>query len=81
MPTLRLILVGPMPRPHAGAARGGRRRGDERVGAVVHVEQRRLGAFQQHDLAVVQRVVQHQAGVGDVAGQPLAVAGVLLADR
>ena len=65
-------------RPDARAA--GRRagRGDERVRAVVHVEQGGLGALQQYRLAVLQRPAQHQPGVGDVRAQPLGVRQVLL---
>ena len=65
-------------RPDAGAGRGaaGDRvgRGDERIGAVVDVEQRALAALEQHVLARVERLVQQQAGVGDVRAEPLGVA-------
>ena len=62
----------------AGHRRGG---GDERVGAVVDVEQGRLGALEQHLLALAERVPDVQGGVGDPGPQGLGVGGVLLDDR
>ena len=56
------------------------RRGDERVGAVVEVEQRPLRALEQHLLALAQRAVDEQRGVGDVRAQPLRVPLVALVD-
>ena len=76
MPMTLVIRVGPMPEPDAGAAGGGRGGGDERVGAVVHVEHGRLGAFEQHGPALVEGAVEHEGGVGDVGPHPLAVAEV-----
>ena len=63
--------------PDAGAARRGRGRGHERVGAVVHVEHGGLGALEQHHLALVQRLAQHQPGVGHVGAEPFGVPLVL----
>ena len=45
------ILVGPMPEARAGAARGRRRRRDERIRAVVDVEQHALRPLEHHVLA------------------------------
>ena len=50
----------------ACAASGGVARGDERVGAVVDVEQRALAALEEHDLVLVESLVQHERSVGDV---------------
>ena len=50
----------------AGAAGGRVGRGDERVGAVVHVKHGGLSAFEQYGLAFVKRLVENQAGVGHV---------------
>ena len=80
IPMTLVIRVGPMAEPDAGAARGRRGRRHERVRSVVHVEQRGLGALEQQGLALVQRLVQHQPGVGRVGPQPLAVGHVLLGD-
>ena len=52
----------------------GRRRGDERVRAVVEVEQRSVRALEEHALAVAQRAVDEERGVRDVRPQPLGVA-------
>ena len=67
--------------PDAGPARGGGGRGDERVGAVVHVEHGRLGALEQHHLALVQRPAQGQGRVGHVGAEPLGVLLVIGRDR
>src|SRR6185312_600558 len=67
--------------PDAGAARGGGGRGDERVGAVVHVEHGGLGALEQHHLALVQRPAQGQGRVGHVGAEPLGVLLVVGRDR
>ena len=40
------------------------------IGAVVEVEERRLGALQQQMVVGVERVVQQLHGVGDVGRQP-----------
>ena len=62
--------AGDLGRAHAGAgagAAGGRvGRGDERVGAVIHIEHGGLSAFKQYGLAFVKRLVENQAGVGHV---------------
>ena len=67
----------------AGADAAGDRVGrrHERVGAVVDVEHRRLGALEQHRLAVVERLVEQQRGVGDQRPQPVGVRQQLLDDR
>ena len=57
------------------------RRGHERVGAVVDVEQRGLRALEDHELLVVERAVQQRGGVGDVLLEPVAVEQVLLGHR
>src|SRR5581483_7151509 len=57
--------------PRAGAAGDRRRRGDERVRAVVDVEQRRVRALEEHALAVAERPVDQQGGVGDVRAEAL----------
>ncbi len=54
-----------------GGAAGRRvRRGDERVGAVVDVEQGALRPLQQDGLALFQRLVQQQPGIGDAVLEP-----------
>ena len=63
------------PRTGAGAGRGGAGGGDERVGAVVDVEQGRLTGLEQDRLALVERFVEQQPGVDDHGTQPV---GVLL---
>ena len=77
-----LVDVG---RPDAGADRrraGDRvRGGDERIGAVVEVEQGRLGALEDDRLAGVERVPAEPRGVGDVGLEPVAEADVLLDHR
>ncbi len=45
---------------------------------MVDVEQGGLSAFQQHDPALIKRLVEHQPGVSDVAVQSLRVSEVLL---
>ena len=71
-------------RPDAEADRrpGGdrARRGDERVRAVVEVEQRSLRPLEQHVVAVAERAIDEQRGVGDVRAQPLRVALVGVRD-
>jgi hypothetical protein len=59
--------------PRAGAAGDRRRRGDERVGAVVDVEQGSVAAFEQHAAAVSECPVDEERGVGEVRPQPLRV--------
>src|SRR5580698_6503016 len=65
IPITLLILVGPGG-ADTGAARGRVRRGDERIGAVIDVEQRTLRALEEHGRALVERLAEDQAGVGDV---------------
>lgn len=74
----RLILVGPMPEPVQAPL--GRRvgRGHEGVRAVVDVQQGALAAFEEDDLALVERGVEDQRRVGDVVLDLLRVAQVLL---
>ena len=65
------------PRPHARARAGragdGVRRGHERVGAVVDVEQRALGALEHHEAALVEHAPGDRRRVGDVGLEPVAV--------
>ena len=58
IPTMRSMSARPEAGADAGAAGGRVRRGDERIGAVVEVEERRLRALQQQVVAGVERVVQ-----------------------
>ena len=71
--------------PDAGADAGGAgdrvRGGDEGIGAVVEVEQRRLGALEDHRAAAVERLPAEPRGVGDVGLEPVAEADVLLGHR
>ena len=71
------------PDPGADTGRSGDRvgGGDEGIGAVVEVEQRSLGAFEDHGLAGVQRLPAEARGVGDVRLQPVPVGAVLLGHR
>ena len=64
------------PEAESDAGAGGDRvgAGHERVGAVVEVEQGRLRPLAQHHLALVQRAVHDQRGVGDERPDPLRVA-------
>ena len=64
------------PDADAGGGAGGDRvrGGDERIGAVVEVEQGRLGALEEDVLAVVEGLVDEQRGVADDRPQPLRVA-------
>ena len=80
MPMTRSTAVGGMPRPGAGPA--GRRRGrrDERVRAVVDVEQGALRAFGEDALAGRERVVQVGGRVGDVRVDELVEGDVLVHD-
>ena len=72
-------------RPDAGAharrARHGVRRGDERIGAVVDVEHRALGALEDHELAPVERAPGDRRGVRDVRLEPVAELHVVLGHR
>ena len=64
----------------AGAARGRVRRGDERIGAVIDVEQRPLRALEEHGRALVEGLAEDEAGVGHVRPHPLAVGQVVVGD-
>ena len=59
--------------PGAGSPGGGVGRRDERVGAVVDVEQGRLAGLEEHGLALVEGLLEHQGGVGDHGTQPLGI--------
>ena len=76
---------GDVGRADAGADRrraGDRvRRGDEGIGAVVEVEQGRLGALEDHRPVGVQGVPAELGGVGDVGLQPMPVVDVFLDHR
>ena len=63
-----------------GAAGGAVGRRHVRIGAVVDVEQRRLGALKQQVLALVDHVVEQQARLGDVGAQALGHRQVLVAN-
>src|ERR1700722_17989398 len=52
--------------------------GDERIRAVVDIEQRALRAFEHHILAVVECVVEKVRGIGDEGGDLLSGASVIL---
>ena len=70
-----------MPAPVQTPPATGVGRRHERVGAVVDVEHRGLGALEEHGLAAVERLVEQQRGVGDHRPQPLGVRQELLDDR
>ena len=57
------------------------RRRDERIGAVVQVEERGLGALEEDEPVGVEHVPADLCGVGDVRLEAVAVALVLLRDR
>ena len=78
MPMTRSIRVGADARADAGAAGGRVGRGDERIGAVVDVEQGGLRALEQHPVARVEGVAEQQPGVGDAGFSRSAYVGVLL---
>ena len=65
----------------AGRAGDGVRRGDERIRAVVEVEQGRLGALEQDLLTGVERLPAEAGGVGDVRLEPVPHPQVLLGHR
>ena len=71
--------------PHAGAdaRRAGDRvgRGDERIRAVIDVQQRALGALEEQVTVGVEQVPGELRRVGDVLLEPVAVGGVLLDHR
>ena len=66
MPTMRVEVARADAGAHARAAGGRVRRRDERIGAVVEVEERGLRAFQQQRVVAVERLVQHLDGVAHV---------------
>ena len=63
MPIDPLDVTRAQPAPSAGAARDRVGRGHEGVGAVIEVEERGLGPFEEDLAAGVQRVVDHADGV------------------
>ena len=63
-----------------GAAGGAVGRRHVRIGTVVDVEQRRLGALKQQVLALVNHVVEQQTRLGDVGTQALGHRQVLVAN-
>jgi hypothetical protein len=71
-------LLRPEPGSHQRSAGDRVRGGDERIGAVVQIQERPLGALQQDPPALAQRPVQEAAGVGDVRSESFAVREVLL---
>ncbi len=75
------MSVGPIPGADAGGAGDRVGGGDEGIGAVVEVEQGRLGALEEDRAAVVERLPAEPGGVGDVGLEPVAVAGELLGHR
>ena len=80
MPIDALDSLRPEPRRRERVPGDRRRRRDERVRPVIEVEQRALGALEQHVLTVAQRLVQQRRRVGDVRLEPLGVAEVVLHD-
>ena len=75
------MSAGPTPAPTQAAPGDRVRRGDEGIGAVVEVEQRPLGALEDHGPAGVERLPAEVRGVGDERLEPVAVAQVLLGHR
>ena len=69
------------PAAGAGAAGDRVRRGHERVGAVVEVEQRALGALEQDVVAARERVLDEPRRVGEVRREALAPGERLLDER
>ena len=65
----------------AGAAGHDVGRGHERIGAVVDVEQRALGALEEDGAAAVEHVPREPRRVGDVLLDPVAVGQVVLGHR
>ncbi len=76
-----VMSVGPTPAPTHGGAGDRVGGGDEGIGAVVEVEQGRLGALEDHRLAAVERVPAELRGVGDVGLEPVAEVDVFLDHR
>ena len=81
MPQTSSMSFGPT--PGAGAGRGADRvrRGHERIGAVVDVQQRALGALEDDAAAGVQHVPRELGRVGDVLRDPVPVGQVVLGHR
>ena len=67
-------------RTRAGTAGGGVGRRDERVGAVVDVQQRSLGSFEKNHVAAIEGLVKQQRRVHDVRAQRFGVTEHLLDD-
>jgi hypothetical protein len=58
MPSTKPAALGPRPEPAGRRARDGVGRGDERIGAVIDVEQHALRALEQDARARLARLVQ-----------------------
>ena len=74
------MRVGPTPVPMHAAPAMGLLRGHEGIGAEVDVQQRALGALEQHVLVLVEGRVDEQAGVADEGLEAFAVAEQLVGD-
>ena len=59
------MRFGPIP-AHRGAGGDRARRCDERVRAVVEIEQRPLRTFEEHPLTRTERAIDEQGRIGDV---------------
>ena len=68
-PITRSDVPGSNAGAHASSARHRIGGGNERVGAVVEIQEHGLGPFKEHVLASLQGIVKHPHGVGDVRGQ------------
>ena len=66
------------PGSHASRPGGGIRGGDIGVGSVVDVEERPLGAFEQHPFAAPDLIVQEKGRIHHEFLQPLTILQVLL---
>ena len=74
----RVDVLGANPCADARGTRHGVRRRDERIGAVVDVEERALGALEDHQAIAVERLPDDLRGVRDVLLEPVAERAVLL---
>ncbi len=82
MPQTSSMSRGPDARARRRRRSGDRvRRGDERIRAVVDVQQRALRALEDHEPVTVERVPDEPRGVRDVRLEPVPVARVLLGHR
>ena len=71
---------GGYPGSHTSRPGSGIRRGDIGVGSVVDVEERPLGAFEQHPFAAPDMIVQEKGRIHHEFLQPLTILQVLLVD-